>query len=149
MIASFADHAKKKEEKQKYKQLVELLRVNSTQISTWTLIVSITNNVKQHMFSNSEAKTMVRILCTEFDIRGCEIQYYKTFSSTPFLPKNTKASNTIHFASKEICRKENNERLISHLYSAIQQETVEYHQALNMVIQILENYPDADKYLQS
>jgi hypothetical protein len=148
MIASFTDHARKKEEKKNHDQLVCYFCQNITQTSAWMLLLSITNNVKQRTFSNKDAKEIVKILCTEFGIRASGIQYCRTFSSAPSLQEATKASNVIKFAFKKVCHTTNNERLISELRIAIQDKTIEYRQVLDLVITIIENYPDTEKQLQ-
>ena len=148
MIASFTDHARKKEEKRNHDLLVEYFCKNITQTSAWMLLLSITNNVKQRTFSNKDAQEIAKILCTEFDIRASAIQYFRTFSSAPSLQKETKASNVIKFAFKKCCHTTNNERLMYELRTAIQDNTIEYRQVLDLVITIIENYPDTEKHLQ-
>jgi hypothetical protein len=146
MIASFADHARKKEGEKHYDKLVGFYCKNITQTSTWMLILSISNNIKQKTFSNQDAKEMAKILCSEFGVRASGIQYFKTFSSAPSLQEATKVSNVIKFTIKN--HKTNNERLIYELRSAIQDKTIEYRQALELAIKIMENYPDTEKLLQ-
>jgi hypothetical protein len=148
MIASFANYARKREEKENYDQLVGFFCKNITQTSAWMLIISITNNVQQMTFSNKDANEMVKILCTEFSIRTCEIQYFRTFSSSPSIQEASKASNVIKFTFKKDWHRTNNERLIYELRSAVQNKTIEYRQALGLVIKLFEIYPDTDKHLQ-
>ena len=148
MIASFTDHARKKEEKRTHDQLVNYFCKNITQTSAWRLLLSITNNVTQKTFSNKDAQEIVKILCTEFGIRASGIQYCRTFSSAPSLQERTKASNVIKFAFKKDCHTTNNERLMYELRTAIQDKTIEYRQVLDLVITIIENYPDTEKHLQ-
>lgn len=147
MIASFADHAIKKEEKKHYDQLVSFFCDNITQTATWMLIVSITNNVKQKNFSNKDAEEMAKILCTEFGIRPSAIQYFKTFSRTPSLQETTNSANVINLSVQKVCHKTNSKKLISELRSAIQEKTIEYRQALDLAITIIEHYPDAERHL--
>lgn len=147
MIASFDDHARKKEENENYDQLVGFFCKNITQTSAWMLIISITNNVQQMTFSNKDANGIAKILCTEFGIRACELQYYRTFSSAPSIPEAPKAANVIKFTFKKDWHKTNNERLIYELRSAVQDKTIEYRQALGLVIELFENYPDTEKHL--
>jgi hypothetical protein len=47
-----------------------------------------------------------------------------------------------------VCHKANNKRLIYELRSAIRDKTIEYRQALEPAIEIMENYPDTEKLLQ-
>jgi hypothetical protein len=148
MIASFTDHARKKEGKKDYDKLVGFYCKNITQTSTWMLILSISNNIQQKTFSNQDAKEMAKILCSEFGVRASGIQYFKTFSSAPSLQEATKVSNVIKLTIKKVCHKTNNERLIYELRSAIQDKTIEYRQALELAIKIMENYPDTEKLLQ-
>jgi hypothetical protein len=89
---------------------------------------------------------MAKILCSEFGVRASGIQYFKTFSSAPSLQEATKVSNVIKFTIKN--HKTNNERLIYELRSAIQDKTIEYRQALELAIKIMENYPDTEKLLR-
>lgn len=148
MIASFTDHARKKEEKKHYDELVGFFCKNIAQTSTWMLILSISNNIKQKTFSNQDAKEIVKILCSEFGVRSSGIQYFKTFSSVPCPREASKASNVIKFTIKKVCPKANNERLIYELRSAIQDKSIEYRQGLELAINIMENYPDTEKLLQ-
>jgi hypothetical protein len=148
MIASFTDHARKKEEKRNHDHLVDYFCKNITQTSAWMLLLSIINNVKQRTFSNNDAQEIVKILCTEFGVRACGIQYSRTFSSAPSLHEATKASNVIKIAFKKVCHTTNNERLIYELRTAIQDKTIEYRQVLDLIIKIIENYPDTEKQLQ-
>jgi hypothetical protein len=148
MIASFTEHARKKEGQKNYDQLVEFFCHNITQTSAWMLVLSITNNVRQRAFSNRDAEEMVKILCTGFGIRASGIQYFRTFSSASSLQEASKASNVIQFASKKEGHKTNNERLIYELRHALQTKIIEYYQALDLVIKLIENYPDMEKYLQ-
>jgi hypothetical protein len=149
MIASFTDHARKKEEKRNHDQLVDYFCKNITQTSAWVLLLSITNNVKQKTFSNEYAQEIVKILCTEYGIRASAIQYCRSFSSAPSLLERTKASNVIQLTFKKVCHTTNNERLMYELRTAIQDKTIEYRQVLDLVITIIENYPDTEKHLQS
>lgn len=148
MIASFTDHARKKEEQKQYDKLVNYFCEDITQTSTWMLILSISNSSKQKTFSNQDAKEMVKILCSEFGVRASGIQYFKAFSSAPFLQEASKVSNVIQFTINKVCHKANNERLIYELRSAIQDKAIEYRQGLELAINIVENYPDTEKLLQ-
>jgi hypothetical protein len=148
MIASFTDHARNKEDKKQYDKFVDFFCKNITQTSTWMLILSISNNIKQKTFSNQDAKEMVKILCSEFGVRASGIQYFKTFSSAPSPQEASKALNVIQFTINKVCHKANNERLIYDLHSAIQDKTIEYRQGLELAIDIMENYPDTEKLLQ-
>ena len=126
MIASFTDLARKKEEEKNYDQLVSYYCKNITQTKTWILIISITNTIEQRIFSNKDAAKIIQILCSEFGIRTCGIQYFKTFSSVPSPQKATKASNVIKLQSNKDCYKTNNENLMCELRSAIDDKTIEY-----------------------
>ncbi len=148
MIASFVDQVRRKTEKENYDLLVGFFCKNITQTSAWMLIISITNNVQQMIFSNNDANEIAKILCSEFGIRACEIQYCRTFSSAPSLQEASNASSVIKFPFKKDWHKTNNERLIHELRTAVQEKTIEYRQALDLVIKLLENYPDTDKHLQ-
>jgi len=148
MIASFTDHVRKKEEEKNYDQLVNFFCKNITQTTTWMLILSITNNIKQKNFSNKDANKIIKILCSEFGIRTSGMQYFKTFSSAPSLQETPKTSNVIKFTGKKVCHKTNTNDLIFKLRSAIQDKTIEYRQALELAIQIIEIYPDTKNHLR-
>jgi hypothetical protein len=148
MLASFSDHVRKKEEEKNYNQLVRFFCENITQTSTWMLILSVTNKIKQKNFSKTDAEKIVTILCSEFGIRAPEIQYSQTFSSACAIQRTTKYSNVIEFKRKEIGPTTNNHRLVYELGSALQEKTIEYRQALELVITVLEYYPDTQKHLQ-
>jgi hypothetical protein len=148
MIASLTDFSRKKEEQKNYDQLVGFLCEKITHTSTWMLILSITNNAERIIFSNKEAGEMVHMLCTEFGIRTSAIQYFRTFSSVPAMPKTSKGSNVIHVAFKKDYHKTNNERLIHELRSAVLDKSIEYQQALGLVFKIIDSYPDTEKHLQ-
>ncbi len=112
------------------------------------LLLSLTNNVRQRTFSNKDAHEIVKILCTGFGVRTSGIQYYRTFSSAASFQEASKATNVIKFAFKKDCHTANNERLIYELRTAIWDKTIEYREALDLVIKIIENYPDTEKHLQ-
>lgn len=147
MITSLADHAKKKNEQENYDQLVGYFCKNLSEASTWRLIVSLTNNVQQGLFSNSEAKELVEILGTEFGIRTTDIQYLNTFSSDSHQQDKIASSKVIQFSSKQKKNKANKERLFSELSSALQERVIEYRQALDLVSKIIESYPDTANHL--
>ena len=138
----------RRKKKESYDQFVGFFCKNITQTSAWLLIISITNNAQQMNFSNKDVDEIAKILCTEFGIRACEMQYYKTFSSAPSIQKASKAANVTRFTFKKDWQKTNNERLIFELRSAVQGKTIEYRQALGLVIKLFEHYPDTDKHLQ-
>lgn len=148
MIADFAEHARKREGKRNYDELVKFFCENISQTTTWTLILSIANNVRQLTFSSTDANEMVKTLCREFGIKASAIQYFKTFSSPPFRQASANGANVIRFTSKKAGHETNNERLIHELHFAIRERTIEYRQALDLVMKIIESYPETKKNLQ-
>jgi|GEM_PF-6022285 len=148
MIANFAGYARKKLEKKNHDQLVVFFCKNIEETSTWTLLLSITNNVEQLAFSNKDANELVETLCSQFGIRTSEIEYFRTFTSAPPPRPAPRASNVIPFALKNDCRTTNNKRLLYELHAALQAKNIEHRQALGLVIKIIENYPDTEKLLQ-
>ncbi len=147
MITSLADHLKRKEEQENYDQLVNYFCNNLNETAIWRLTVSISNNVRQGLFSSSEASELASTLCTEFGIGKKAIEYLKTFSSDSVPQEKAAPSKVIQISSKQKWYRANNERLLAELSSALSKRAIEYRQALDLVSEIIENYPATAKQL--
>jgi hypothetical protein len=124
-----------------HKELVNYFVSLDSQRKLWYFTLAINLNANSQKFSLSQAENLVGELAREFDIRRIHIEMAIAFATTPF--KNLKKSQNVIPLVRGRISEETFEDQVLQLRYLIEGKILEFRQALDLTLILLDNYPAA------
>lgn len=112
----------------------------------WYFTVAINSSARSHNFTQLQAEKLVDDLSTTYDIRRPNIQSAVAFN--PFRSLNLKKKQKVFPLKKTGLFNERFEEQLGELYQLITGKLLEYRQALELTLVLLDNYPAAGRLIK-
>ncbi len=110
----------------------------------WYFSASVCSHAREHYFTISQAEQLVRNLSNHYGIKRANIEAAIAF--VPLGRYKTEENKLFRLRSKNMTNKSFEEQLYT-LDLLMQQHLLEYRQALDLVLNILSNYPAARRVI--
>ena len=127
-------------------ELVDYFVNLDEQRKLWYFTVAVNSNAKSHNFSQPQAEQLIDDLSKNYDIRRPNIESAVAFN--PFRSLDLKKKQKVIMLKKGGLLNELFQDQLGELYRLIKGKLLEYRQALELTLILLDNYPAASRLIK-
>jgi|GEM_PF-2981922 len=127
-------------------ELVDYFVNLDQQRKLWYFTVAINSNAKSHHFTQSQAEKLIDDLSKNYDIRRPNIEWAVAY--TPCCSFDLNQEQKVVRLEKSGLLSELFETQLGELYRLIKEKLLEYRQALELTLVLLNNYPAAKRLIK-